>query len=38
MIKTEIRICLAHDPTLSEFVSQLKKEFGNGYFYMDGSP
>ena len=38
MIKTEIRICLAHGPTLSEFVSQLKKEFDNGYFYMDGSP
>ena len=38
MIKTEIRICLAHSPTLSEFVSQLKKEFENVYFYMDGSP
>ena len=38
MIKTEIRICLAHFPTLSEFVSQLKKEFDNLYFYMGGSP
>ena len=38
MIKTEIRIWLAHGPTLSEFLSHLKKEFDNVYFYMDGSP
>ena len=38
MIKTEIRIWLAHDPTLSEFLSPLEKEFDNVYFYMDGSP
>ena len=37
MIKTEIRIWLAHDPTLSEFLSHLAKEFDNVYFYMDGS-
>ena len=38
MIKTEIRICLAHGPTLSEFLSQLDQEFDNVYFYMDGYP
>ena len=38
MIKTEIRIFLAHGPTLSEFLSHLEKEFDNVYFYMDGSP
>ena len=38
MIKTEIRIFLAHGPTLSEFLSQLEQEFDNVYFYMDGSP
>ena len=38
MMKTEIRICLAHGPTLSEFLSHLKQEFDNIYFYMDGSP
>ena len=38
MIKTEIRIRLAHGPTLSEFLSQLKQELDNGYFYMDFSP
>ena len=37
MIKTEIRIWLAHGPTLSEFLSHLKQEFDNVYFYMDGS-
>ena len=37
MIKTEIRIRLAHDPNLSEFLSHLKKEFDKVYFYMDGS-
>ena len=37
MIKTEIRIWLAHGPTLSEFFSHLEKEFDNVYFYMDGS-
>ena len=37
MIKTEIRIWLAHGPTLSDFLSHLEKEFGSVYFYMDGS-
>ena len=38
MIKTEIRISLAHDPTLSEFLSHLEQEFDNVYFNMVGSP
>ena len=38
IFKTEIRIWLAHDPTLSEFWSHLEQEFDNVYFYMDGSP
>ena len=38
MIKTEIRIRLAHDPTLSEFLSHLEKDFDNVYFNFDGSP
>ena len=38
MIKTEIRIWLAHDPTLSEFLSNLEQKFDNVYFYRDGSP
>ena len=38
MIKTEIRIWLAHGPTLSEFLSNLDKAFENIYFYIDGSP
>ena len=38
MIKTEIKIWLAHIPTLSEFLSHLEQEFDNVYFYMDGSP
>ena len=37
MIKTEIRIWLARDPTLSEFLSHLEQELDNVYFYMDGS-
>ena len=37
MIKTEIRIWLAHGPTLSEYLSLLEKEFDNVYFYMDSS-
>ena len=37
MIKTEIRIWLAHGPNLSEFLSHLEKEFDNVYFCMDGS-
>ena len=36
MIKTEIRIWLAHDPTLSEFLSPLEQAFDNFYFNMDG--
>ena len=38
MIKTKIRIWLAHGPTLSEFLSHLVQEFYNVYFYMDGFP
>ena len=38
MIKTEIRSWLAHDPTLSEFLSHLEQEFDNRYLYLDGSP
>ena len=38
MIKTEIRIWLAHGPTLSELFSHLEQEFENVYFYMVGSP
>ena len=38
MIKTEIRIWLAHGPTLSEFWRTLEQEFDNVYFYIDGSP
>ena len=34
MIKTEIRIWLAHSPTLSEFLSNIEKEFDNVYFYI----
>ena len=37
MIKTEIKIWLAHGPTLSEFLSRLEQEFDNVYFYIDGS-
>ena len=37
MIKTEIRIWLAHGPTLSEFLCHLEQEFYNVYFYMEGS-
>ena len=37
MIQTEIRIWLAHGPTLSDFLSNLEQEFDNIYFYMDGS-
>ena len=32
MIKTEIRIWLSHDPTLSEFLKHLEQEFDNVYF------
>ena len=38
MIKTEIRIWLAHGSTLSEFLSHIEQEFDNFYFYIDGSP
>ena len=37
MIKTEIRIWLAHGPNLSESLSHLEQEFDNVYFYIDGS-
>ena len=36
--KTEIIIFLAHDPTLSEFLSHIEEEFDNVYFYMNGFP
>ena len=36
-IKTEIRIWLAHCPTVSEFLSHLEQEFDNVYFFVDGS-
>ena len=38
MIKTEIRIWLAHGPTLSEFLSHIEQEFDNVYFYLEGYP
>ena len=38
MIKTEIKIWLAHGPNLSEFLRTLEQEFDNVYFYMDGFP
>ena len=38
MMKTEIRIWLAHGPIMSESLSHLEKDFDNVYFYMDGSP
>ena len=38
MIKTEIKIWLAHGPTLSELLSGLEQEFDNVYFYMVGFP
>ena len=37
MIKTEIRIWLAHGPTLSECLRNLEHEYDNVYFYIDGS-
>ena len=37
MIKTEIRIWVAHGPTLNEFLSHLELEFDNVYFSMDFS-
>ena len=37
MIKTEIRIWIAHGPTFNQFMSLLEQEFDNVYFYMDGS-
>ena len=38
IIKTEIRIWLAHGQTLSEFFNHLEQEFDNVYLYLDGSP
>ena len=38
MIKTELRLWLAHSPNLSAFLSYLVQEFDNVYFYMDGFP
>ena len=37
-IKTEIRICLAHGPTLSEFLSHIEQDCDNVYIYMHVSP
>ena len=37
MIKTEIRIWLAHGSNLSEFLRNLENEFDKVYFNMDGS-
>ena len=33
MFKTEIRIWLAHGPTLSELLGHLEPEFDNAYFF-----
>ena len=38
MIKTEIRIWIAHCPTLSEFLRHLEQEFDNVNFYIYSSP
>ena len=38
MFKTEIRIWLAHGPTLSEFMGHLKTEFDDAYFFRFGFP
>ena len=38
LIKTEIRIWLAHGPNFGEFLSHLEQEFDNVYFSVDGSP
>ena len=38
MFKTEIRIWLAHGPTLSEFLGHLEKEFYDYYFFRFGYP
>ena len=35
-IKTEIRVWLAHGPTLREFLSYLEQEFDNVYYFIDG--
>ena len=37
IIKNEIRMWLAHGPTLSAFLSHLEQEIDNVYFYMDSS-
>ena len=38
MFKTETRICLEHDPTLSEFLGHLELEFDDVYFFMFDYP
>ena len=38
VIKTEIKIWIAHGPTLSELLSHLEQEFEHVCFYIDGSP
>ena len=38
MFKTEIRICLAHVPTLSDFLGHLEPKFDDFYFFKFGSP
>ena len=37
MVKTEIRIWLAHGPIFSEFLSYLEQAFDNVYCFLDGS-
>ena len=37
VIKTEIRIWLAHGPILRAFLSHLEQDFNNVYFVMDSS-
>ena len=37
MVKTEIRIWLAHGPTFIEFLSHLEQAFDNVYCFLDGS-
>ena len=38
MMKIGIRIWLSHGPNLSDFLSHIKQEFDNIYFYKDGFP
>ena len=38
MFKTEIRIWLAHGPTLSEFLGHLEPDFDDAYFFRFDFP